>query len=295
MPRPRVTFSRNGTTSSGPSGSAEGDEQQGVVLATGSGDGHAADPRNGGRPRAPRRVADSRVNGFHSRDGAGYRRSVLTRLRRHPATARCVRACRRTGFVARFPMSMIGLGEVLLVSSQTGSYALAGALSAVGALANAVFGPMFGRAVDRFGQSRVLPVLVTGARGVPGRVRRAGARRRPDVVAVRLGDLLRRHVPEPRRDDARAVGVPARRRAAGAADGVRARVGARRGHLRRRSAARHRARRVRRRLGRAGCGRGAPRRRHGAVRPQRAHRAAGRAATRTAARARPCATPASSP
>ena len=66
-----------------------------------------------------------------------------------------------TGFLARIPMSMIGLGEVLLVSSQTGSYALAGALSAVGALANAAFGPMFGRAVDRFGQHRVLPLLVT--------------------------------------------------------------------------------------------------------------------------------------
>jgi MFS family permease len=67
-----------------------------------------------------------------------------------------------TGFLARMPMSMIGLGEVLLVSSQTGSYALAGALSATGALANAVFGPMFGRAIDRLGQSRVLPLLVTG-------------------------------------------------------------------------------------------------------------------------------------
>ena len=66
-----------------------------------------------------------------------------------------------TGFVARFPMSMIGLGEVLLVSSQTGSYALAGALSATGALANAVFGPLLGRAPDRYGQHRVLPLLVT--------------------------------------------------------------------------------------------------------------------------------------
>lgn len=65
-----------------------------------------------------------------------------------------------TGFVARFPMSMIGLGEVLLVSSQTGSYGLAGALSATGALANAVFGPLIGRATDRLGQSRVVPLLV---------------------------------------------------------------------------------------------------------------------------------------
>jgi len=66
-----------------------------------------------------------------------------------------------TGFLARFPMSMLGLGEVLLVASQTGSYALAGALSATGALANAVFGPLLGRATDRYGQSRVLPLLVT--------------------------------------------------------------------------------------------------------------------------------------
>jgi predicted MFS family arabinose efflux permease len=66
-----------------------------------------------------------------------------------------------TGFLARFPMSMLGLGEVLLVASRTGSYALAGALSATGALANAVAGPLFGRATDRYGQRRVLPLLVT--------------------------------------------------------------------------------------------------------------------------------------
>ena len=66
-----------------------------------------------------------------------------------------------TGFVARFPMSMIGLGEVLLVAAQTGSYALAGALSATGALANAALGPLFGRATDRYGQHRVLPALVS--------------------------------------------------------------------------------------------------------------------------------------
>ena len=67
-----------------------------------------------------------------------------------------------TGFLARLPMSMIGLGEVLLVALQTGSYALAGALSAAGALSNSFFGPLFGRAVDRYGQHRVLPMLVTG-------------------------------------------------------------------------------------------------------------------------------------
>jgi predicted MFS family arabinose efflux permease len=66
-----------------------------------------------------------------------------------------------TAFVARLPMSMIGIGEVLLVSSQTGSYGLAGALSATGALANSVFGPLLGRATDRYGQRRVTSLLVT--------------------------------------------------------------------------------------------------------------------------------------
>ncbi len=65
-------------------------------------------------------------------------------------------------FVARLPISMIGLGIVLLVSIQTGSYALAGALSATGALCNAVIGPMLARLVDRLGQRRVLPWLTAG-------------------------------------------------------------------------------------------------------------------------------------
>jgi MFS family permease len=66
------------------------------------------------------------------------------------------------GFVARLPISMIGLGVVLLVSLQTGSYALAGALSATEALANAAVGPLLGRAIDRNGQHRVLPLLTGG-------------------------------------------------------------------------------------------------------------------------------------
>ena len=65
-----------------------------------------------------------------------------------------------TGFLARFPMAMLGLGEVLLVSRQTGSYALAGALSATGALANAVFGPSSAGPPTATASSRVLPLLV---------------------------------------------------------------------------------------------------------------------------------------
>ncbi len=60
-------------------------------------------------------------------------------------------------FVGRLPMAMVGLGIVLLVSLQHGSYALAGALSATEALSNAAIGPQVARLVDRHGQSRVMP------------------------------------------------------------------------------------------------------------------------------------------
>ncbi|WP_370614248.1 MFS transporter [Mumia qirimensis] len=59
--------------------------------------------------------------------------------------------------VARLPISMLGLGLVLLVSEQTGSYAKAGTISAAAVIANAVGAPVQGRLTDRFGQHRVLP------------------------------------------------------------------------------------------------------------------------------------------
>lgn len=63
-----------------------------------------------------------------------------------------------TGLVARLPISMVSLGIVLLVSTRTGSYGLAGAVSAAYILAQAGFAVVQGRLTDRFGQSRVLPV-----------------------------------------------------------------------------------------------------------------------------------------
>ncbi|MFC4536433.1 MFS transporter [Sphaerisporangium dianthi] len=64
------------------------------------------------------------------------------------------------GFVGRMPMSMLGIGIVLLISALTGSYATAGAISATVAIAFAVAAPLSGRLVDRFGQARVLMPLV---------------------------------------------------------------------------------------------------------------------------------------
>ena len=63
-----------------------------------------------------------------------------------------------SGLVARLPISMISLGIVLLVSTRTGSYGLAGTVSAAFLIANALVAVLQARLVDRLGQSRVLPV-----------------------------------------------------------------------------------------------------------------------------------------
>ena len=60
------------------------------------------------------------------------------------------------GFVARMPISMLGLGIVLLLVGHGGRYGRAGAISAVFALVNALAAPAISRLVDRLGQSRVL-------------------------------------------------------------------------------------------------------------------------------------------
>ena len=62
-----------------------------------------------------------------------------------------------SGLVARLPISMVSLGIVLLVSTRTGSYSLAGAVSGSYLIANALFAVPQGRFTDRLGQSRVLP------------------------------------------------------------------------------------------------------------------------------------------
>jgi MFS family permease len=75
------------------------------------------------------------------------------------------------GVIGRLPMSMYGLGTVLLISAGTGLYGLAGTVSAVSALGNAFFAPQIGRLVDRLGQHRVLvPICVIFAASVAGMV-----------------------------------------------------------------------------------------------------------------------------
>ncbi len=45
-----------------------------------------------------------------------------------------------SAFIGRLPLSMIGLGSVLLVQDYTGSYALGGGVAAAGAVATAISG-----------------------------------------------------------------------------------------------------------------------------------------------------------
>lgn len=65
-----------------------------------------------------------------------------------------------SGLVARLPLSMVGLGIVLLVSATSGSYALAGSVSAAYVVTNAVLALPQGRLLDRLGQRVVLVPLV---------------------------------------------------------------------------------------------------------------------------------------
>jgi MFS family permease len=72
-----------------------------------------------------------------------------------------VRPLALSSLLARLPKGMMPLALVLLVSRQTGSYAIAGTVTALFAMGDAVTAPWQGRLVDRFGYARVLiPIAV---------------------------------------------------------------------------------------------------------------------------------------
>lgn len=74
-----------------------------------------------------------------------------------------------SGLISRFPMAMVGIGIVLMIQGLNGSYALAGRVSAVYVLAQAVCGPQIARLIDRHGQARVMrPLLAVSATGITG-------------------------------------------------------------------------------------------------------------------------------
>ena len=114
MPRPRVTFSRNGSTSSGRSGPPK------ETSSTAS-------------------YGSSTVGMGRSTSSAGVilaHRGGWSWLRGWAPTGRCSPTRRPgpsapPGFVARLPLSMTGLGIVLLVSLTSGSFGRAGLVAAV--------------------------------------------------------------------------------------------------------------------------------------------------------------------
>ncbi|WP_328863086.1 MFS transporter [Streptomyces sp. NBC_00306] len=101
---------------------------------------------------------------------------MLSRYRqifREPGT----RQFSAAGFVARLPMSMVGIGVVVMLAETRGSYSLAGAVAAVYAFATAVLGPLVGRAIDRRGQRAVtVPALLVSSSGLVALLWLAGAR-----------------------------------------------------------------------------------------------------------------------
>lgn len=84
---------------------------------------------------------------------------MLTTYRRALATPGAARFS-ASGALARMPISMTGLGIVILVSDRTGSYGVAGGVSAAYVAANAAGGIPLARLVDRLGQRRVLAPAV---------------------------------------------------------------------------------------------------------------------------------------
>ncbi|OKJ16972.1 MFS transporter [Kitasatospora sp. CB01950] len=68
------------------------------------------------------------------------------------------------GLLGRLALAMYGVSIVVLIADRRGSYALAGAVSAVGVLAGAALMPLLGRLVDRLGQARVaVPAVLATA------------------------------------------------------------------------------------------------------------------------------------
>lgn len=99
----------------------------------------------------------------------------IARRRRNPyadvLSTRGAAAFSGAAAVARLPMSMIGIGTVLMVQTLYGSYGMAGRVAAVLGLAQAFVSPQLARLVDRRGQRAVLlPSLAVTSVGLAGLV-----------------------------------------------------------------------------------------------------------------------------
>src|SRR5258707_7432082 len=73
------------------------------------------------------------------------------------------------GFVGRMPMSMFGLGTVLLIASVTGRYGLAGIVAAAGSVRYALFAPPGRPLAQPVRQRPGLPAPAGSSRATPWR------------------------------------------------------------------------------------------------------------------------------
>src|SRR6185437_88654 len=175
MPRPRVTFSRNGMTSSGPSGPPNETSRKASYAGMVPSNQPCPAAMRWARP-APKSLDDIRyiINRGELRPMTDLndarepvsrsRAGLLTRpLRPYAEIFEIPGAWRFSvaGIIGRMPMSMFGLGTVLLISAITGKYGVAGTVSAVGSLGYAFSSPRLGRLVDSHGQRSVLLPLLT--------------------------------------------------------------------------------------------------------------------------------------
>src|SRR3954465_4882955 len=87
--------------------------------------------------------------------------------------------------LGRLPNGMGALAIVLFVREHGGGYSLAGGLSAIWVISMALGQPTLGRAMDRFGQPRILPAGPPAAPGGFTMLAFAGLERLPvTIVAV---------------------------------------------------------------------------------------------------------------
>lgn len=71
------------------------------------------------------------------------------------------------GLIARFPMSIVGIAQILMVTTLYGSYDIAGKVAGASVIAYAICAPILAKLVDRFGQSKVMiPSLTVSAAGM---------------------------------------------------------------------------------------------------------------------------------
>ncbi|EEH64356.1 transporter, major facilitator family protein [Gleimia coleocanis DSM 15436] len=65
------------------------------------------------------------------------------------------------GLIARFPMSIVGISQILMITALYDSYTLAGQVSASSIIAYAIFAPFLAKLVDRYGQAKVMGPALT--------------------------------------------------------------------------------------------------------------------------------------